>query len=236
MESLICYTKNQAHVTEENIKECYPLVKKIAYHIKKRLPSSIDINDLLQSGYVGLLEAAKHYSPRKDATFATYASIRIHGAMIDFLRKNSWGSREAIKSMQRISEAINVIESKTKQAATTEQIMQELGVDVDEYARICQLATSCNINSLDFDNSVDNISNQEEENPDYLTEKAEIKMKLKAAMRLLPEKQQIVLSLYYIEELTLSQIGNVLDLTEARICQLHAQAIAKIHDYLGDSE
>lgn len=229
MEGIVCYQDNQMQISEEEIRACFPLVKKMAIQIKRRLPSSIELDDLVQSGYLGLMEAAQHYSPCKDASFKTYASIRIHGAIIDFLRKNSWGSREAIRCMQQLSDAIRKIEAETQSQASADQIMQVLQVDAETYAKMCKLAVTCHISNIDVD-GLTNLQGSDEDDPTYKLEKLQIKEMLKQTIQRLPGKQQLVLSLYYVEELTLQQIGEVLGLTEARICQLHAQAIAKIKD------
>lgn len=204
------------------------LVKKIALFIKRKLPSHIEFNDLLQSGLVGLLEARTHYKNDMGTTFETYASIRIRGAIIDSLRKNSWVSRETIKNMRLIADAIKKIEQHHQKQATTEDIIKELGVSLEEYMKISQDVSVCNImslNDLEEDYSIisDDSHDPQEETQQYILQK-----KLKEVLMDLPEKEQLILSLYYIEELTFKQIGEVLELTEARICQLHSQAIARV--------
>lgn len=217
---------------EEFILKHRSLVRKIALHLKRKLPSHVELEDLLQSGFVGLLEARDHYQPDKGASFETFAGIRVHGAMIDSLRKNSWYNRDAIKNMRLISSAISKIEQRTQQAAKTEEIANELAMTCDEYLSICQQISFCNVLSLD----VIDIENQplakDSENPFDIVQKENIQQTIKSILLTLPQREQQILSLYYLEEFNFKQIGEVLDLTEARICQLHSQAIARIQGKL----
>lgn len=217
---------------EQFVLEHRSLVRKIALHIKRRLPSHIDVEDLLQSGFIGLLEARKSYKDNMGASFETFASIRIRGAIIDSLRKNSWGTREAVKNMRLIGDAITRIEQRNHKQPTTEEIAQELGITPEEHIKICQQISVCNVISLDVMDNEDAQFGNYEQDPEELTEKEEMKEKIKETLTLLPEKEQIILSLYYIEEFTFKQIGEILDLTEARICQLHSQAISRIQSKL----
>lgn len=213
---------------EQFVLEHRELVKKIALHIKRRLPSHIELEDLLQSGFVGLLEARKNYKTGMGTTFETFASIRIRGAIIDALRKNSWGTRETMHHMRRMGEAISRIEQRGQKQPTAEEIAAELGISLEEHTEICQLISISNVISLDGVD-IENLSPSEDsENPSEITQSAELQGSIKAILTTLPEREQLVLSLYYIEEFTFKQIGEILNLTEARICQLHSQAISKI--------
>lgn len=203
------------------------LVKKIALHLKKKLPSYIELDDLLQSGIVGLLESKRTYKQDMGASFETYASIRIRGSIIDSLRKNSWISRDAVKNMRRISTVISEIEQRNQRQATTDEIIEHLGVSVEDYFKMTQ---EINVyHTIKFDEiNIEKISTEDDVNPENILLHENMKANLQAILPTLPEKEQIVLSLYYVEEFTLKQIAEVLDLTEARICQLHAQAIARV--------
>lgn len=212
---------------EQFVLEYRPLVKKIALHIKRKLPSHVEVEDLFQSGFIGLLEARKHFKPNMGASFETYASIRIRGSIIDALRKNSWGTREAVKNMRLIGEAIARIEQRKQKTPTSEEIAEELGITPDEHLKMCQQISICNVISLDMMENDDSLGD-DQNNPDEITQQDEIKAKIKNVLTTLPEKEQLVLSLYYIEEFTFKQIGEILELTEARICQLHSQAISRV--------
>lgn len=229
MHGIDFYEENaNGQVLEEFVIQYRPLVKKIALYIKCRLPSHIELDDLLQSGLVGLLEARTHYKPDKGANFETYASIRIRGSIIDALRRNSWVTRETIRNMRKMSDAITVVEQRQQRHATTEEIVIELGISHEEYFKISQEISVCNFMSLDEIDHSDSLLESQVENPSDIAQGEGIKQHLKSVLADLPEREQLVLSLYYVEEFTFKDIGEILKLTEARICQLHSQAIARI--------
>lgn len=229
MNNINAYEDNSEKlITDQFILQYQPLVKKIALFIKRRLPSHIDLDDLIQSGLVGLLEASKGFQEGLGASFETYASIRIKGSMIDSLRKNSWASRDTIKNMKRISEAISQVEQRKQAHASAEEIAKEIGVSIEEYFKISQEISFCSVLSLD-EIEQDSIPGEgEDDNPQEITQNEFVKSDLKTILAGLPEREQLVLSLYYVDELTLKQIGEVLEITEARVCQLHSQAIARV--------
>lgn len=228
-------TANEASL-DHFISEHKILVKKIALHIKKRLPSHIELDDLLQSGFVGLLEARRNYKPDLGTSFETFASIRIRGSIIDSLRKNSWGTRETIHNMRLIGDAIAKIEQRNHKQPTTEEIIAELGISIDEHMAICQQISLSNVVSFDagVDDSV--FPGDEDDDPELITQEADMINHIKKYLTDLPEREQQVLSLYYVEEFTFKQIGEILSLTEARICQLHSQAIARLQTKLQKSK
>jgi len=229
MNNITAYEENSdTLITNQFIEQYQPLVKKLALYIKRRLPSHIDLDDLLQSGLVGLLEARKGFQNGMGASFETYASIRIRGAMIDSLRKNSWASRDTIKNMKKISEAISQVEQRKQAHAAADEIALQLGISIEEYFQLSQEVSYCSVLSLD-ELEEDSISfNNDNENPDEVTQREFAKNELKLILADLPEREQLVLSLYYVEELTLKEIGEVLEITEARVCQLHSQSIARV--------
>ena len=229
MQSVDVYEENaDDSMLEQFVLQYHPLVKKIALYLKRKLPSHIDFDDLLQSGLVGLLEAKKQYKSDQGATFETYASIRIRGSIIDSLRKNSWITRDTIKNMRKISDAITKIEQRNKKQATTEEIIAELGITIDEHFQISQEISVCNVMSLDEIEGDNRLLGTDIDNPQCLVQEDNIKNRVNEIVIGLPEKEQLVLSLYYVEEFTLKQIAEILELTEARICQLHSQALARI--------
>lgn len=236
MQSIDFYEENADKLLHEQlVLEYHSLVKKIALHIKRRLPSYIELEDLLQSGFVGLIEARKAYQENMGASFETFASIRIQGAIIDALRKNSWGTREATKNMRIIGEAISVIEQREKKTPSSSEIAAELGVTLDEYTKMCQQASVCHMMNIDFLENDQALLNSPEENPDKIAETEQNIYQIKKTLNDLPQREQYVLSLYYVEEFTLKQIAEILDLTEARVCQLHSQAIARIRHKLNNA-
>lgn len=215
-------------VLDQFVLQYQPLVRKIALYMKRRLPSHIDLDDLLQSGLVGLLEARNTFKSGFDASFETYASIRVRGAMIDALRRNSWVTRDTIKNMKLISDAIRKIEQRNSTQASSNEIAKELGITLDEYHKMSQEASFCSVLSIDeLDHDNTSLEN-DADNPQVITQNETMKTNLKAVLIDLPEREQLVLSLYYVEEFTFKQIGEILEVTEARVCQLHSQAIARV--------
>ncbi len=229
MGSVDFYTDNaDGMLLEQFVNEYRPLVKKIALYIKRRLPSHIALDDLIQSGFVGLLEARNLYKNNKGASFETYASIRIRGAIIDALRKNSWGTRESLKNMRKMGEAISKIEQRGQKQPTTEEIANELGISVDEHLKMCQQIAVSNVVSLDVIDEDQSFIGGDSSDPLTLTQQEDLQQRIKLILADLPEREKLVLSLYYLEDFTFKQIGETLELTEARICQLHSQAIARM--------
>src|SRR3990167_345041 len=138
MQSIMDYENNENITMEKSIIDYLPLVKRIAICIKRKLPSHIELEDLLQSGVVGLLEAQKNFNPDMGASFETFAGKRIRGAIIDALRKNSWANRDIIKNMKRIADATKMVEQREKRQASIEDITAALGVSADEHAKMAQ--------------------------------------------------------------------------------------------------
>lgn len=202
------------------------LVIKIAKKMSRGLPSHIELEDLIQSGYVGLLEASSTYQESSNATFETYASQRIKGAILDDLRKNSWSDRETIKWNKQINQASQRLEQKWQRRPTSIEIAEELGISYEEYDEICQRLNVSYMITMN-ENDSDNIQS-ENKNPEEVTLQEDIKKNLKQFIAQFPEREQILLSLYYIEELNFKEIGAVLGITEARVSQLHAAMIAKL--------
>jgi RNA polymerase sigma factor FliA len=229
VQSIELYEQNaDAPLLEQFVLQHRPLVKKIALYIKRRLPSHIEFDDLLQSGLLGLLEARSQYKNDMGASFETYASIRIRGSIIDSLRKNSWVSRETIKNMKKMSEAITKIEQRNQAPAITEDIAAEMGVTLEEHFKISQEISICHVLSLDEIDQDNSLLTDDVGNPQDITQHEGVENNLKNVLGTLPEREQLVLSLYYVEEFTFKQIGEIMDLTEARICQLHSQALARV--------
>lgn len=229
MQGLEIYAETAGETSLDRfVRDHEDLVKKIALHIKKRLPSHVELDDLLQSGFVGLLEARKTFDPTQGATFETFASIRIRGCIIDGLRKNSWGTRETIHNMRLIGEAITRLEQRLHKAPTTEDIATELGISVEEHMEICQQINVSNVVSLDANEDEEFVAGDDANNPQVITQQQDMIQHIKKILNNFPKREQQVLSLYYVEEFTFKQIGEILTLTEARICQIHSHAIAKI--------
>jgi len=207
------------------------LVKKIAHHLSMRLPSNIQIDDLIQSGMLGLLEAAKNYSDEKGASFETYAAIRIRGNMLDEVRRENWLPRSVYSTAKKISATINQLEKELGRDARDIEISKALEVSIEQYHQML-----FETNSIKFFN-LDEIMN-EDAHADHLTTSIQdpleniqidrFRKDMIEAIKQLPEKEQIVLSLYYEKELNLKEIGLSLGVSESRICQIHSQAMLRL--------
>lgn len=208
------------------------LVKRIAQHLIARLPSSVDIDDLMQSGMVGLLEAANNFDPTRGASFETYAGIRIRGSMLDDIRKHDWTPRSVHHKYRQVAEAINAIESELGRAATSEEVAARLGISVDEYHKV--LADSASSRLFSLEETLDEPSihrsppKSSTATPEQELYKTQFRGKLAKEIEQLPERERLVLSLYYEREMNLKEIGQVLDVTESRVCQIHGQAMVRL--------
>ena len=200
------------------------LVKRIAYHLAGRLPPSVEIDDLMQAGMLGLLEAASNYAADRGASFETYAGIRVRGAMIDALRKLDWAPRSVHRKARAVATAVQEIERRTGRDARDTEIAERLGVPLGEYYTIVQDAASCRLAALD-DAAV---TVEGEADPFLETADEEFRQALARTIEGLPEREKLVMSLYYSEGLNLKEIGAVLKVTESRACQLHGQALIRL--------
>jgi RNA polymerase sigma factor for flagellar operon FliA len=210
------------------------LVKRIAYHLVSRMPPNVEVDDLIQSGMIGLLDAAKHYSATKGANFETYAGIRIRGAMLDEVRKSDWTPRSVHRNMREMANVVRKIENDKGMDASPIDIAQGLGVSIEEYHKLVQDAACCRLFSFDQVGSTDDESSpadharDERPGPFEHIEDAGFRDALAGAIGGLPEREKLVLSLYYDEDMNLREIGEVLDVSESRVCQIHGQALVRL--------
>lgn len=214
-----------------------PLVKRIAYHLLNRLPPSVQIDDLIQAGMVGLLEAAGNFDPDMGASFETFAGIRIRGSMIDEIRRSDWTPRSVHRKFRAVAEAIRSIENETGEDAKDADVAQAMGISLSEYHQILIDSSSSRIYSIDSieQSSQDSaIPNSPEQTPDEVLGQDEYQQQLTESVCLLPEKEQLVMSLYYDDELNFREIGEILEVTESRICQLHGQALLRIKSRMSE--
>lgn len=220
-------------VDKDTVVEWYtPLVKRIAYHLISRLPSNIIIDDLIQAGMIGLLEAARNYDPTQKASFETYAGIRIRGAMIDEIRRCDWAPRSVYRKARQVTEAIHYVEMHTGREARDPEVAEALGISIDEYQQILQDANNYRLLSLEELNDNDNGGNfdppDQSSGPLEELEQNHFRAALTKAIQHLPEREQVVMALYYDEELNLREIGAVLGVSESRVSQIHSQAMLRI--------
>ena len=216
------------------------LVKRIAYHLVSRMPPNVEVDDLIQAGMIGLLDAAKHYSATKGANFETYAGIRIRGAMLDEVRKSDWTPRSVHRNMREMADVVRKIENEKGHDASATDIAEGLGVSIDEYHKLVQDAASCRLFSFDQMGSTDDESSpadharDERPGPFEHIEDAGFRDAMAAAIDTLPEREKLVLSLYYDEDMNLREIGEVLEVSESRVCQIHGQALVRLRSRLSE--
>jgi RNA polymerase sigma factor for flagellar operon FliA len=214
------------------------LVKRIAYHLAGRLPPTVEVADLIQAGMLGLLEAASNYTADRGASFETYAGIRIRGAMLDALRKLDWAPRSVHRKARAAAAAVREIEAEFGREARDVEVAKRMGVTLDEYFRVVQDAASCRITSLDDGGNDDDppVGRAVDDSTDPFEDASEegFREALIKAIGELPERERLVMSMYYDDELNLKEIGAVLKVTESRVCQLHGQALVRLKARLVD--
>jgi len=239
MTAIAMYSSVQSSgAADEKIVEYAPLVKRIAYHLSNKLPASILIDDLIQAGMLGLLDALKNYDPTQGASFETYAGIRIRGAMLDEVRHSDWTPRSVHKKSREVAMAIKAIEDQTSQTAKANDIAAYLGISVDEYHHVLQDSASSRFFSVEeLAQAGDSFLDECEDvgvNPVERLTGNDFQLALAAAIEKLPEREKLVISLYYNEELNLKEIGEVLNVSESRVSQINSQAMLRLRAKLGD--
>ena len=213
MSAVAMYAAVQSGGTDQHITAYAPLVKRIAHHLISRLPNYVQVDDLIQAGMLGLLEASKNFDPAQGASFETFAGIRIKGAMLDEVRRSDWTPRSVHKNSRRVSEAIQAIESKTQSEARDADIAAYLGISMNEYSQILQDSTSCRLFSVEELTDSENHHYEpvgEDDDPLNGMVRDGFQQALANAILHLPERERLVISLYYNDELNLREIGEVM--------------------------
>jgi RNA polymerase sigma factor FliA len=223
------------------IRTYLPLVKRIAYHLMTRLPANVEADDLIQVGMIGLLGALERYDDDQGAQFETYASQRIRGAMLDELREADWASRNVRKASRQIEAAIHALQQRLQRQPTEQEIAAKLDIAIQDYfellndARGAQLIYYEDLHASDEnDDFLDRFADHEEQGPFDILASAGFKKALSKAVTILPEREKMLMGMYYEQEMNFKEIGTVLGITESRVCQLHSQAVARLRGRLRD--
>ncbi len=228
-------TSNEA-TTETLLLKHAPLVKKIALHIQARLPDSVQLDDLLQAGMIGLLQASKSFDPTKGASFETFAGIRIRGAIIDEVRTSDWTPRSVSQNIREIGAAIRAVEMRTGRKARESEIADEMGLPLAEYQKIAREASTARV--LSCDEMLDDEGRayldipSPDDDPSIHLQNMDRQRLVAEKIRELPERERLMMSLYYEQELNLKEIGAILGVSESRVSQIHGQALARIRAQL----
>lgn len=205
------------------------LVRRIAHHLLMRLPPSVQLDDLIQAGMMGLIEASRNFDGSKGASFETYAGIRIRGAMLDEIRRGDWVPRSVHRNARAISDAINDVERETGVEARDVEVAAKLQVSVDDYHRMLNDVNCGRLVAMeDLGVTEEVYAPDDSDRPDLNHHRSQFQSALSDALKKLPEREAIVLSLYYEEELNLKEIGAVLGVSESRVCQIHGQAMSRL--------
>ena len=231
-------TTNSPDSINDIIEQHAPLVKRIAYHLIARLPHTVDVNDLIQTGMIGLMEASKNYDASQGASFETFAGIRIRGAMLDEIRRNDWAPRSVHRKAREISAAMQSIEQEKGRNANDNEIASVLGLSIEDYHQQLHESTGHHVFSLDDFNHDDEASSQPitqiEAGPVDSLQSSDFKEALAIAIKTLPDRERLLMGLYYNEELNLKEIGEVLDVSESRVSQIHSQTVIRLRSKLDD--
>lgn len=234
--------EEQSLTRDEIILKFTPLIKYIAHRLAMRLPPHIGPEDLIGAGVIGLMDAIDKFDPAKKVQFKTYAEIRIKGAMLDELRSLDWVSRSIRQKASKVEKTYQILERQNGRAVDDEEVAQALNLPLEDYYDL--LNEIRGVSLLDIENFRPKVSDQTEDvlsdlplesrdsQPFQFFRQLEIRELLARAIRELAPNERMVISLYYYEQLTLKEIGEVMDYTESRICQIHTKAILKLRSKL----
>jgi RNA polymerase sigma factor FliA len=246
MNNLAAYSEAQSSNHNDLVNAHAALVKRIAYHLMNRLPPSVQVEDLIQAGMIGLIEAGRNYDAGQGASFETYAGIRIRGAMLDEIRRSDWTPRSVHRKARMVAEAMREIENAEGRDARDVEVAESLDLSLEEYHQILADSSGARIFSYEeltelgevvpgeFGGNHQRQRNELNDGPLQGLEKHNFKEALADAIAGLPERERLVIALYYDEELNLREIGQVLGVSESRVCQIHSQAAIRLRSRLTD--
>ena len=240
VDGLAMYDKTQQLANQIRVEDYATLVKRIAYHMMMRMPACVQVEDLIQAGMIGLLEAVQKYDASRGASFETYAGIRIRGAIVDEMRRGDWAPRSVHRNARMVSDAMRRVEARLGRDAQDSEVAAELGIPLSEYHAMLQDSSSSKLFSYEetFGEEDSNIDASESSrafaSPLEGLQREGLKDALVKAINQLPERERLVLSLYYDQELNLKEIGLVLGVSESRVSQIHSQAALRLRTRLAD--
>lgn len=225
---------------DQAVTQFAPMVKRIAYHLMARLPSSVQVDDLIQAGLIGLLDAVSHFDGSQGAQFETYAVQRVRGAMLDELRHADWLPRNVRKNMRMIEAAMHKVEQRLGHHPTEQELADELHVPLAQYQQMLMDGRGHQLLYYeDFQDSEDGdfferYATNGRSDPLDMIQDQRFRAMVVSAIDTLPEREKTVMGLYYEQELNLKEIGQILGVSESRVCQLHGQAVARLRSRLRD--
>jgi RNA polymerase sigma factor for flagellar operon FliA len=224
------------------ILEHMPQIKYIAQRISTKLPSHVELNDLIGTGVLGLLDAIDKFDPNRGVKFKTYAELRIKGAILDSLRNLDWAPRSLRKKSKDLEKIYHDLEQRLGRPATDKEISDEMEIPLEEFYELVDQIKGLNLGSFQEisghddeksgDPLVTYIPDTPQMDPFFMFQKSEVKGILSTAIDMLPKKERLVISLYYFDELTMKEIGKVLDVNESRVSQLHTKAMLRLRSKL----
>lgn len=224
---------------EQIVIEHTPLIRYIVNRIAVRLPSHIDLDDLHNTGVIGLMDAIEKYDPEKNCKFKTYAEFRIKGAILDQLRSLDWVPRSVRQKSRKLERAYGEVEQRLGRSANEEEVADSLGLQIDKFHELLNQVRGISLVNLEeirgggqdgerTGSYADIVEDVNAENPFASLKLQEMKQVVADTIATLPEKERLVISLYYYEDLNMKEIGNILGITESRVCQIHTKSVLRL--------
>jgi len=226
----------QKNNPDKLVEDHIQLVRRLAWHFHGRTGRFAEVDDLLQAGYLGLVDASQRYTAQEGVSFAAYAAIRIRGSIIDFLRRNSNLCRTTISMKQKVRKAQQALENQLGRAPEASEVAKHLDMDLTEYSEWQSRFEANHVQSLDeiyTDHSI--LFKDQNPSPEDSTHQSQMKAQLRLALEKLPEREALVLQLYYVEELNVYEVAAILGVTTGRVSQIKKAAIERLRAFIEDS-